>query len=230
MTKYQRLGLSLLFVFASNTFGRTPVAEIAVPISEAKVVVNVPAPMLTVQPSADLEFTTLSCDELEYGLSVKKRNGAYFLAVTLREGQMDCQAVPTEHVNRIRFSTDYENEPVYISNPLAPGPHIQVGGLAVRPSAIAVKAAKLHVWHGPRFAAVQPAAFVVVKMATCNERSLEAEVQEQNGILDVLVFDTSHKPVCFGPSVERTYEVQISSDYRGQAVRILNPIQIEQHL
>jgi hypothetical protein len=71
---------------------------------------------------------------------------------------------------------------------------------------------------------VQPTAFLKFKFASCASQRLEAHTQEEGRILLVAIQHLPNQMDCMGPSITRTYSLQITSDYSGQRVVVLNPI------
>jgi len=77
---------------------------------------------------------------------------------------------------------------------------------------------------GPLMAAVQPTAFIKFKYASCASMSLEALTQQEDGLLLVAIRVLPLQMDCMGGTISREYSLQISSDYRGGRVTVLNPI------
>lgn len=87
----------------------------------------------------------------------------------------------------------------------------------------AIRVIAVEVDNGPRFAAVQPTAMLKFAFSSCAEMSFVPSIEEENGVLFVSVKFPGLTFDCMGPSIEREYSVQISSDFRNSVV-VLNPV------
>lgn len=88
----------------------------------------------------------------------------------------------------------------------------------------AIQVVGVEVDSGPRFASVQPTAFLRVKHSSCAVMPLEAKSDVQSGVLFVTVTLPQGQVDCMAVGTEREYTLQISSDFRpGMRVVVLNP-------
>lgn len=86
---------------------------------------------------------------------------------------------------------------------------------------------KLHM--PPQFAAVQPRANLLFKHASCAAMPLKLSVKDAGAVLLVKVVLPPQQMDCMGTAITRDYDLQISSDYAGQRVVVLNPLVPVQH-
>lgn len=87
-----------------------------------------------------------------------------------------------------------------------------------------VDSVKLNVWHGPQFAAVQPTATVEFTYASCATMKFDAVTERAENVLFVKLL-LENQIDCMGPTVKRTYKLQVTSDYfQDRNIVVLNPI------
>lgn len=83
----------------------------------------------------------------------------------------------------------------------------------------------LNVDNGPALAAVQPTASISVNYRSCAPQVLEASIEEVGNVLFVSIeYPESGGIDCMGPTSDREYHFQVSSDYKNQKVVVLNPV------
>jgi hypothetical protein len=78
--------------------------------------------------------------------------------------------------------------------------------------------------NGPAIAAVQPTAFLKFSYVSCARFDFDVETDVEDGVLFVAVKINPNQFDCLAVGVARKYEVQISSDYAGESVVVLNPV------
>ncbi len=77
---------------------------------------------------------------------------------------------------------------------------------------------------GGGLAAVQPYTMISVHVRSCAQRQLSAKTEKVGNVVSIRILDNNNLE-CFGPTVDRKYELQVSSDATGEQYVLLNPIE-----
>lgn len=90
---------------------------------------------------------------------------------------------------------------------------------------VSISGPSIEVKYGGGLAAVQPTAYLSFKFASCARFNLNVDQQEkENGIVELTVQIPADQMDCMGPSTLRAYNLQLSSDYRGERYSVTNPL------